>query len=313
MFDTAAPRCKTKIHSSATQNLWIRGLRTTSAAINNLRAVPPRTLQVSARARPRIISRPRIKEDRHFVTALARGLDVLACFRSGDSMLGNGELAQRCDLPKSTISRLTRTLAQLDYLQYVEHAGKYRLGGASLALGSAMLSGMNIRQLARPMMQEVADFAQAVVALGVRVGLGIIYIEVCRNQTVLSLSLDVGSRVPLATTAIGRAYLAVTDEAERKEILQQLRSTTDEASPSRKELESSLELYRKQGCASSFGEWQPDVNGIAIGFNPGNGRPAMALNCGGPSFSLPRSFLLNEVRPRLASAVRRLHELLGTE
>lgn len=245
------------------------------------------------------------------MTALARGLDVLACFRSGDSMLGNGELAQRCDLPKSTISRLTRTLAQLDYLQYVEHAGKYRLGGAALALGSAMLSGMSIRQLARPMMQEVADFSQAVVALGVRVGLGIIYIEVCRNQTVLSLSLDVGSRVPLATTAIGRAYLAVAGEQERKDIMLQLRAAEDSA-VNKRELEASLEQYRKQGCASSFGEWQPDVNGIAIGFNPGNGRPAMALNCGGPSFSLPRSFLLNEVRPRLASAVRRLHELLGT-
>lgn len=45
---------------------------------------------------------------------------------------------------------------------------KYRLGGSTLALGSAMLSGMAIRHLARPMMQEVADFSQAVVAPGVR-------------------------------------------------------------------------------------------------------------------------------------------------
>ena len=39
--------------------------------------------------------RPNIKEDRHFVTALARGLELLACFRSGDKMLGNQELAER--------------------------------------------------------------------------------------------------------------------------------------------------------------------------------------------------------------------------
>jgi DNA-binding IclR family transcriptional regulator len=276
--------------------------------INNLRAVSPRSSPNLARVR----AKSRLKEDRHFVTALARGLDVLACFRSGDAMLGNGELALRCELPKSTISRLTRTLALLDYLQYMESAGKYRLGGSALALGSAMLSGMSIRQLARPMMQEVADFAQAVVALGVRVGKGIIYIEVCRNQAVLSLSLDVGSRVPLATTAIGRAYLAIAGDPERREILQQLRS--DEAgSLNKRKLETSIQLYRKQGCASSFGEWQPDINGIAIGFHPGGGRPPMALNCGGPSFSLPRAFLLNEVRPRLASAVRRLHEVLGSE
>ena len=48
--------------------------------------------------------------DRHFITALARGLDVLSCFRSGDRMLGNQEIAARCGLPKSTVSRLTYTL-----------------------------------------------------------------------------------------------------------------------------------------------------------------------------------------------------------
>ena len=52
------------------------------------------------------------KEDRHFVTALARGLDVLACFRIGESTLSNQELAQRCELPKSTVSRLTMTLTK---------------------------------------------------------------------------------------------------------------------------------------------------------------------------------------------------------
>jgi hypothetical protein len=49
------------------------------------------------------------KEDRHFVTALARGLDVLGAFRPQDQMLGNMELARRSALPKSTVSRLTYT------------------------------------------------------------------------------------------------------------------------------------------------------------------------------------------------------------
>src|SRR5204862_7582134 len=98
--------------------------------------VSPRNSQA-----PRRASRQRAKEDRHFVTALARGLEVLACFRSGDTLLGNGDLAERCRLPKSTVSRLSPTPARLGYLRYVEDAGKYRLGGSTLALGSAMLSG----------------------------------------------------------------------------------------------------------------------------------------------------------------------------
>jgi len=264
---------------------------------------------------PRRTSRgkPRAKEDRHFVTALARGLEVLACFRSGDTLLGNGDLAERCRLPKSTVSRLSQTLARLGYLRYVDDAAKYRLGGSTLALGSAMLSGMAIRQMARPMMQEVADFSQAVVALGIRVGLGVIYIEVCRNKAALTLSLDVGSWVPLATTAIGRAALAAADDVERAEMLAQLRAADPAAWPRRKRLiDAAIEEHRKTGCCSSFGDWQPDVHGVAIGFRPGRGLPVMALNCGGPSFSLSRAFLLGEVRPRLASVVRRLEDSLGS-
>jgi DNA-binding IclR family transcriptional regulator len=256
---------------------------------------------------------PRAKEDRHFVTALARGLEVLACFRSGDTLLGNGDLAERCRLPKSTVSRLSQTLARLGYLRYVDDVAKYRLGGSTLALGSAMLSGMAIRQMARPMMQEVADFSQAVVALGLRVGLGVIYIEVCRNKAALTLSLDVGSWVPLATTAIGRACLAVATDDERRELFLQLRAVDPVSWPRRKRtLDAAIEQHRKVGCCSSFGEWQPDVAGVAIGFRPAGGLPAMALNCGGPSFSLSRALLLGEVRPRLASVVRRLEDSLGS-
>ena len=77
--------------------------------------------------------RPHVgKQDRHFVTALSRGLDVLSCFRSGSRLLGNQDISERCSLPKSTVSRLTYTLTKLGYLHYVRESGKYRLGTATL-------------------------------------------------------------------------------------------------------------------------------------------------------------------------------------
>ena len=124
------------------------------------------------------------KEDRHFVTALARGLDVLGAFRSRDRTLGNQELARRCGLPKSTISRLTYTLTKQGYLEHAQDGNGnpgYRLGSAVLALGSAMLARMDMRQLARPMMQELADRSQAMVSLGIRDRLSMIYVENCRS------------------------------------------------------------------------------------------------------------------------------------
>src|SRR5579859_3630340 len=76
------------------------------------------------RRRAAIVAPPAVKADRHFVTALARGLEVLASFRHGDRMLGNQELSKRCGLAKSTVSRLTHTLTHLGYLIYVEESAK---------------------------------------------------------------------------------------------------------------------------------------------------------------------------------------------
>lgn len=253
------------------------------------------------------------KADRHFVTALARGLDVLGAFRSRDRMLGNQELARRSGLPKSTISRLTYTLTKQGYLEHAEDGSGntgYRLGSAVLALGSAMLARMDMRQLARPMMQELADHSRGMVSLGMRDRLSMIYVENCRSESALTLSLDVGSRIPLATTAMGRAYLALCAEAERNELLDRIRELDTQAWPRiREAIERALAEYRDLGCCTSFGEWQRDVNAIAIAFRPPGGRSVMAINCGGPSFNLSPQFLLDEVRPQMLALAARLQGL----
>ncbi|WP_246327224.1 IclR family transcriptional regulator [Burkholderia guangdongensis] len=254
---------------------------------------------------------PAHKEDRHFVTALARGLEVLACFRGGDTALTNQEIAQRCKLPRSTVSRLTMTLTKLGYLIHLEDSGRYRLGTACLALGSSMLARLDVRKIARPMMQELADFAHASVSLGVRDRLSMLYIESCRSTSALALTLDVGSRIPIATSAIGRAWLAAIPERERLDVTEQIRELDDLAWPDIKRgIERGLDDYRTLGVTCSFGDWQSDVNGIARAFQPGGGLPVMAINIGGPSFSLSKEFLLDEVKPRLLRVIAQLEDAL---
>jgi DNA-binding IclR family transcriptional regulator len=231
--------------------------------------------------------------DRDFVTALARGLDVLRCFRSGDRLLGNQEIAVRCSLPKSTVSRLTYTLTKGGYLHYVEREGKYRLGTATLALGTAMLSRHDVRRLLRPMMQELAEFADASVSLATRDRLSMIYMEVCRGHSALTLAVDVGTRIPIGTTSVGRAYLALCAQDERLDVMAQLKGIRE-----------GIAQHHALGCCASFGDWQPDVNGIAVAFRPGSGLPPMAINCGGPAFNLSREFLLESVRPKLLEIVK---------
>ncbi|MGO4735899.1 IclR family transcriptional regulator [Bosea sp. 2KB_26] len=253
------------------------------------------------------------KEDRHFVTALARGLDVLACFKRNEDALANSEIAARCGLARSTVSRLTYTLTKLGYLHHVPHSGAYRLGTALIALGATALAGLDVRQIARPGMQELADFAKASVGLGVRDRLSMRYIECCRGEVAIALNIDTGSRISMARSAMGRAYLAACDAAERQTIMDDFRSVDDTAWPSLREgIEQALEEYRLTGCVRSFGDWQPTVSAIAVAFHPGGGLPPMTINCGAPTVILDPGFLLEDVRPRLIALAASLEGVMGS-
>lgn len=246
-------------------------------------------------------------QDRYFITALSRGLDVLACFRASDVSLTNQQIAERCNLPKSTVTRVAYTLVKRGFLVQTEPGGGYALGSATLALASSILGRMDIRQYARPFMQELADFAGATVSLGVRDRLAIIYTEVIRSNAMLTLMQQVGSRIPLATSAIGRAYLVGASQAELNAILR-LANEHDESAMEaiREGLARGKRDYEEYGCTTSFGDWQPDVNGIAMTFRTTGSTTTHVINCGGPSANLSKEFLLDEVRPRLQSLVKKL-------
>lgn len=251
-------------------------------------------------------------DDPNMVTALARGLDVLRAFRRGDAQLGNQELAQRTGLPKATVSRLTYTLSRLGYLDYLPAAGKYCLGGGVLALGFSCLGAAGVRDIARPLMQELADYAGVTVALGQRDGLSMVYLEVCRSSGVVHLTLEIGARIRICTSAMGRAYIAALPAAERAPLLQEIAGRDPQSWPS---VELGLTQARRDvaeyGFAMSMGEWQPDVNAVGVPVDGGGGALSFALNCGGPAYLVPRKKLLEDIGPRLVKIGAKLRCALG--
>lgn len=252
------------------------------------------------------------KEDRHFVTALARGLDVLACFRAFDAELGNAELAQRCGLPKSTISRLTHTLTELGYLQALTDPVRYRLGSSALALAPAGQQGVDVLSVAKPFMQELAELSQGVASLIVRDRGRMLIYENCQSESYLTLRVPVGSRVSGLTTAAGRAYLLALSPAEQRQALTAFRAD-DKVSAAQAEgiLSNCRDEQRRLGCTTSFGEWLPDINSIALAFRPGSSLPPMTLSCSGPNALVPPAHLLEKVRPQLQHHIRKIETALG--
>jgi DNA-binding IclR family transcriptional regulator len=243
--------------------------------------------------------------DRSFVVALSRGLDVLRAFRPSDGLLGNQEIAARTNLPKPTISRLTYTLTKLGYLTPVPRFEKYQLAPAAMALGYSALANMGIRHVSDPYRDQLMRETGGAVAIGARDRLSMIYFGQSRSELTVGVLLDVGSKVPIATTAMGRAYLWALAPDEREALMDEIREHVGANWPKvRDGIIRSGETVAKHGFAISAGEWHNDIHaaGVALRLNDGTG--PYAFNCGAPAFKFSEDLLLNDIGPRLVAMVR---------
>ncbi|BAM92616.1 putative transcriptional regulator, IclR family [Bradyrhizobium oligotrophicum S58] len=249
--------------------------------------------------------------DRSFVVALSRGLEVLRAFRPNDGLLGNQEIAARTNLPKPTVSRLTYTLTKLGYLTPVPRFEKYQLAPSALLLGYAALANLGVRHLSEPFREQLMRETGGAVAIGGRDRLSMIYFGQSRHG-VVNVQLDVGSRIPIATTAMGRAYIWALPDDERAALMRDMREHYGSRWPKiRDGIERAGETVAKYGFTISAGEWQDDVHAVGVALKLNDGTGPYAVNCGAPAFRFTEERLRTDIGPRLVAMVRNIEAALG--
>ncbi|MFA7665952.1 MAG: IclR family transcriptional regulator [Burkholderiaceae bacterium] len=249
--------------------------------------------------------------DRQFAMNLARGLDVLRAFTPADPILGNREIAERTRLPKATVSRLTYTLNLLGYLDRVDKYQKYRLGSGVLALGYPLLASLEVRQIARPFMAQIARDTGCTVNLGMRDRLTIIYVDTIRADSGNTYQPDIGSSRPILSNSIGRALLLGLPVGERTAILNRLKVEDAERFLAEYPmLEADERLFRERGFCHARGDWRREVHAVAVPLRQRDG--PVALNATLSAYRLPhKNFLADEVAPRLLEAALRVEQASG--
>ncbi len=103
-------------------------------------------------------------------------------------------------------------------------------------------------------MEAIAKRYQGAVSLGARDGLNMLYLQRCQGSSIILADLSVGSRVPLAYSATGWAYLVALSEKDRKQLLSEVRASDRQKwtaiEPS---FEASLRNFRKTGYIVNLG------------------------------------------------------------
>ena len=262
-------------------------------------------------ALPGLVDPHNLSTDRQFSMNLARGMEVLRAFTATSPILGNREIADCTGLPKPTISRLTYTLTLLGYLSRDAKLQKYRLGPGVLSLGHPLLASMQVRQLAKPIMESLARSTGCTVNLGIRDRGDVIYIDSVRADAANQHLPDIGSSRPLLVSSIGRALILSCLPAERTAILNFLKVHDRARFDACGQMwESDQKLFAAEGYCHSRGDWRKDIHAVAVPLR-WSGESPLALNCTIAAHRAPKNRLVREVVPLLKDAARQLEEVQG--
>jgi DNA-binding IclR family transcriptional regulator len=247
-----------------------------------------------------------------FVTALARGMAILKCFDRSESHLGNQEIAARTGLPKPTVSRLTFTLASLGYLDYSAAREKYALGVGVLALAHGYLRGNDIIAVARPLMQQLADYTKAAIMLGATDGSHMVLLEICQGDEIFHLKLEPGARVAHSSTALGRAYLAALPRESFDLYLDKLRQECPPPAWSgiKTGIMRARNDFEQYGFCFSLGDWNSDIFAVGVPIISADRSRILAFNCSGRISIVTREQIMNDFGPRLLTLRNKVLDLM---
>jgi DNA-binding IclR family transcriptional regulator len=171
---------------------------------------------------------------------------------------------------------------------------------------------LGVRHLSEAFREEVMRETGGAVAVGARDRLSMIYFGQSRNGLTLGVQLDVGSRIPIATTAMGRAYIWALPPDDRTALLRELREHYGSRWPKMRDgIERSGEMVARHGFAISAGEWQDDVHAVGVALKLNDGTGPYAFNCGAPAFRFTEDRLVNDIGPRMVAMVRNIETALG--
>lgn len=207
-------------------------------------------------------------------------LDILGGKAEGMSLT---QISQQAGLPKSTIHGLLATLREGRFVEQSDATGNYRLGVRLFELGNKVARSWDIREVALPIMKRLNKEFGETVHLGAEDNGEVLYLEKIEPDSLVSIVSEVGVRLPMHCSGLGKVLLAQKSPAEFKRYLGQkgLPALTSRTITSPKSLEKELAQIREQGYAMDDGETMDGLRCVAAPITDHDGRVRFAVSLAG--------------------------------
>lgn len=217
-----------------------------------------------------------------------KALDILEVFLKQEGEMGIAALANLSRLNISTAHRITSTLVKRGYLNQRQKREKYYLGPRLLEFGSIVKRRMKIREVAFPFLQELNKVADESINLAILDANEAVYIEQIESNHNLRIFTEVGNRVPLHCTGVGKVFLAHMGEVEVERFLnsKDLPYYTKNTITDFSQLKKQLLIVRREGVAEDNEEMEVGVRCVASSVKDCDGNVVAAISVSGPSARL---------------------------
>jgi IclR family transcriptional regulator, acetate operon repressor len=241
------------------------------------------------------------------VQALARGVDLLEALADAGGEAGVSELAERTGLAPGTIHRLVRTLLHAGYLRQLP-SRRYALGPRLVRLGDA--AGRLLGRWATPALTELVAAVGETANLAALDGDHAVYVAQVPSPHSVRVFAEIGRRVPLHSTAVGKALLSTLPAAAVDAVLARtgLPAATAATITDPDRLRAELAAVREHGHARDEGEQELGVRCVAVPVVGPHG--PVALSVSGPDTRMDQP-ALRRIVPIVVAAADRLRAALA--
>jgi IclR family acetate operon transcriptional repressor len=213
------------------------------------------------------------------VQSVERAIDVLEMLADAGGPVGLSTLSARTGLPLPTIHRLVRTLAGRGYVRQ-ERSREYALGPRLVRLGDT--AGRLVGTWARPLLAGLVDDLGESANLALLEGYQIVYLAQAPGRHGMRMFTEVGRRVSVHCTAVGKALLARMDPAEAVKVLShtEMVAHTEHTITDPAAFAAALDRVRADGYAIDEGEQEIGVRCVAVALD---GPLPAAVSISGPT------------------------------
>ncbi|MGE1061524.1 IclR family transcriptional regulator [Megasphaera paucivorans] len=231
------------------------------------------------------------------IQSLVKAIHILECFED-EKELGVTEISRKANLNKSTTFNIITTLEAHGFLEQNESNSKYKLGIELFRLGTKV--NTNLRKIAFPYLDELVSQFKETVNFVLRDGDNVVYMDKVESPHSMRISTNVGTRLPLHITAVGKAILSGLPEEELLSIINRLKfiKYTDYTLCNKNDLMQYIKKVKAFGYAEDFEELEIGLTCVAAPIFNFDGRAYAAISISGPT---PR--MNAEIREKMGKAL----------